>query len=219
MPHWSVWAIVFLAFQVLRIKYTPRMVEKYENKGFKIWIFLLSDGWLLIKLVCQLVYRFVILLAYTHIHSRTIGHTYIWEHVYSRTTGHTFGNTYSRTTGHIHRNTYIQDHRTYTHMGTHIYIVGLQDTPPISKVCRAPLQQQNPFTAYIHLLVQAMLDSYTNKAFFIIRQLASICALALPILRTQKLPKVKKKDLVSVIRQQRFLFLFQSQFQSLSFSI
>ena len=82
------------------------------------------------------------------------------------------------------------------------------------------LQQQNPFTAYIHLPVQAMLDSYTNKAlFFIIRQLASICALALPILRTQKLPKVKKKDLVSVIRQQRFLFLFQSQFQSLSFSI
>ena len=31
------------------------------------------------------------------------------------------------------------------------------------------LQQQNPFTAYIHLPIQAMLDSYTNKAFFIIR--------------------------------------------------
>ena len=36
----------------------------------------------------------------------------------------------------------------------------------MSKVRRAFLQQQNPFTAYIHLLVQAMLDSYTNKAFF-----------------------------------------------------
>ena len=29
------------------------------------------------------------------------------------------------------------------------------------------LQQQNPFTAYIHLLVQAMLDSHTNKAFLL----------------------------------------------------
>ena len=100
----------------------------------------------------------------THIYSRTIGHTYIYGNMCIAGP---------------------QD----THMGT--YIVELQDAPPISKVCRAPLQQQNPFTAYIHLLVQAMLDSYTNKAFFIIRQLASICALALPILRTQKVPKVK----------------------------
>ena len=80
-------------------------------------------------LVCQLVYLFVIcwyIWEYGNMGIWEYGNMRIWEYgfdyIYRNMGIWEYGNMRIRTTGHTYENIYVQDYRTYTYMGTYVYI-------------------------------------------------------------------------------------------------